>query len=267
MLEREKIVKEVWDNYWKSQCVIDKDIFKHYASYLTFRIIKREIGNFEAKKVLEIGGGSGKTSLIMALLGASVTIVDINESALDFSRRIAKQYGIEHKIKYVIDNALNLRRVDDDYDLVWSGGLLEHFESHEQKSILRKHIRVCRNGGKVIILVPHRKAFLYYITKIIAQRLKTWPYGPEEPLEREDFPEFNGTIKKVYSCGTLFQIASLSVIPKGWILSKIVDLVVNAFIQNKQRLLIDMKKVNWGYYLVAVYEKRQDYNEKNCSNS
>lgn len=74
-------------------------------------------------------------------------------------------------------------------------------------------------------------------------------------MEGKDFPEFNGTVRKIYSCGTLFQIASLSVIPKGRVLSKILDLVVNAFIQNEQRLLIDMKKVDWGYHLVVVYEK------------
>jgi len=137
--------------------------------------LKGNLVVLKVKKFLEIGSGSARTSLMMALLGANITLVDINELALDFSRRITKQYGIEYKIKYVIDSALHLRRVDGDYDLVWSTGLLEHFEAQQQEIILREDIRVCKNGEKVIILVPHKKAFLCYITKLLAERLRTWP--------------------------------------------------------------------------------------------
>src|SRR4051794_18521761 len=52
------------------------------------------LGDLRGKSVLEIGCGDGRNSMIMALLGASVTAVDISSRAIAAARSRARNQGV-----------------------------------------------------------------------------------------------------------------------------------------------------------------------------
>jgi SAM-dependent methyltransferase len=58
------------------------------------------------------------------------------------------------------------------YDLVWSQGLLEHFD--DPSPVLQKHVEHCRAGGVVVVSVPRKYSVLW-----VWYRLTRW-----KPLER-----------------------------------------------------------------------------------
>ena len=72
--------------------------------------------SLEAKKVLEIGCGTGFLSIKAALKGAAVTAADINENALDATERLAVLKGVQDKITLVESNLFD--KINEKFDLI-----------------------------------------------------------------------------------------------------------------------------------------------------
>lgn len=130
-------------------------------------------------RVLEIGSGTGEISLQMAQAGRRVTCLDLSRQSLAFVRRCAQ------KLKLPIatvcaDATAPLPFADGEFDVVWSSGLLEHFDAGQRQAMLRQWARVCR--GKVVNLVPNASAFAYRLGKRLRECRGTWPYGLEMPI-------------------------------------------------------------------------------------
>ncbi len=58
-------------------------------------------GNFEGKRVLEIGSRYGKMSCLFGLLGARVTGVDIHSEHVDVARAEAEYLGVESNVAFL----------------------------------------------------------------------------------------------------------------------------------------------------------------------
>ena len=131
------------------------------------------------EKVLEIGSGTGQISLHLAQAGRLVTCLDISRENLDFTQRCAEKLGLS--ITTVCeDAAVRIPFADDEFDCVWSSGLLEHFFADQRRAMLRSWARVCR--GKLIHLVPNASSLAYRAGKMLHERSGDWPYGLEIPL-------------------------------------------------------------------------------------
>jgi len=256
---RKRVVTILWESYWKKEKKSGMPIHelrKHYASYLIYEILRREINTVSLSnincKLLEIGAGASRSSLLLSLDGATPFFLDTSISALNISKELATFHNIE--AHHIQGDAFTLPFKDDSFDVVWSGGLLEHFYKEEQQQLIKEHIRVTKKGGKAIILVPHRNAPIYNVFRQIAQKLGTWPYDPEEPMIDTDFESVEGAKLKIYSVGALHQIGAISVLPLGGFLSLIVEKLLRFLLRNKYEE-IDLRKSKYGHHLIAVYEK------------
>lgn len=128
--------------------------------------------------VLEIGSGTAEISLQMARAGRVVTCLDTDPDSLGFARRCADKLGL--KIETVCSDATRpLPFGDDEFDCVWSSGLLEHFDCHDRRAMLGEWGRVCR--GRMIHLVPNASCLAYRVGKMMQEREGLWPYGREMP--------------------------------------------------------------------------------------
>ena len=88
------------------------------------------------ERVLEIGCGSGQTSLYLAKHGRCVTALDYAKESIDRIRLIAKIANIE--LTTVQADALHaLPFMPDAFDVIFQAGLLEHFSQEERISMLR----------------------------------------------------------------------------------------------------------------------------------
>jgi len=132
---------------------------KKYSEFLpgrvyTYELVKELIKNHMNNNctILEAGCGSGICCALLAKLGYNVTGVDIAQCAVDFSKDIISEYQVSAKIgRY---NITDLPFGDNEFDLVYSLGVLEHYPIETQLKIVSEMKRVCRKI--VILLIPNR---------------------------------------------------------------------------------------------------------------
>lgn len=95
------------------------------------------------ERVLEVGCGRGSLSCYFSDAGYDCTLLDISQSALDAARRIFEANNL--KGTFVVGDTNHLTFHDKSFQIVFSIGLLEHFEDIEQP--IKEQIRVLNDGG------------------------------------------------------------------------------------------------------------------------
>lgn len=86
--------------------------------------------------------------------------------------------------------------MDNLADIVFSVGLIEHFETVDTLTAIRTHFDCVRPGGLVIITFP-TPTWLYRITRNIAESMGRWGFPDETPLPTsfvEDAMNKQGTV-------------------------------------------------------------------------
>ncbi|MEK7376679.1 MAG: class I SAM-dependent methyltransferase [Candidatus Margulisiibacteriota bacterium] len=129
-------------------------------------------------KVMEIGSGTGVISAALAMNGRRVVLVDYCERCLDFSSRLFKHLGLQ--AEFILADVLKGVPLPDRYsDVVFSCGLLEHFNDDEIDKILAESSRLSNAG--VISLVPNAGSLFYRIGKNKLEKEGKWVWGKETP--------------------------------------------------------------------------------------
>jgi glycosyltransferase involved in cell wall biosynthesis len=71
------------------------------------------------------------------------------------------------------------------FDLVYSIGLIEHFSPLETAAVIRQHFKAARAGGLVIMTVP-TPTWLYQMIRGVAEMFKMWQFPDERPILFEE---------------------------------------------------------------------------------
>lgn len=118
-----------------------------------------EFERWNGKRVLEIGCGIGTDTINFARHGAHVTAVDISEKSLEIARRRAEVFGLADKVTFGVADSERLSDAlpVDDYDLVYSFGVLHH-TPHPDRALaeLRRYLKP---GGALKLMVYHRASW------------------------------------------------------------------------------------------------------------
>lgn len=114
-----KYNKERWEalaaanvEYSRPQLNLDKEAARRYVD--PFGVM----GEVKGKNVLCLAGGGGQQSVAFALMGASVTVLDISETQLERDRIALAHYGLDVKL-YQGDMRDLSRFENDSFDLIW----------------------------------------------------------------------------------------------------------------------------------------------------
>lgn len=119
----------------------------------------------EGKRVLDIGTSTGNTAIdIASLSGAEVIGIDINENSLEEARKRAKIVGVDSKITFELNDAMNLSLPNNFFDMVICGNVTSLLSDKEKA--LSEYQRVLRDTG-FLVAVP-----MYYIKKPSDQLIK-----------------------------------------------------------------------------------------------
>jgi 2-polyprenyl-3-methyl-5-hydroxy-6-metoxy-1,4-benzoquinol methylase len=133
----------------------------------------------------EVGAGSGTMSASLAAMGARITLVDISPKSLDFAKRHFETSGLH--AHYAMQDGLRLGFRDGSFDVVWNGGVIEHFDDEGKVALIREMYRVTRPGGLLLIVVPNAHDVPFRMGKWIAQRRGKWIFGYEDDLSEGRF--------------------------------------------------------------------------------
>lgn len=113
------------------------------------RILQPEVRH--GLRVIELGCAPGKILAWMASLGGEVAGLDFSDRGVAWTRRLLKALGIPGDIR--CENALQTTFDVCSFDLVYSFGLIEHFD--DPRPIVQAHVALAKPGGRIVIAVPH----------------------------------------------------------------------------------------------------------------
>ena len=161
-----------------------------YASTPGWALLYRKVidtfQSFENVKVVELGCGLGKVSLLFSLLGAKTTLVDYSEKQLSAARFVHEHFRFNPRI--IKGNILNLpEEIRGQYDVAMSFGTAEHFWNADRQVVFNSHAEVLREGGLVIMWVPNRWGFLFHSGRFVRRLLgRSVGLVDETPFTRKE---------------------------------------------------------------------------------
>lgn len=138
------------------------------------------VGDPSALAFCEVGCGSGMASAALQRMGARTTLVDIAPGALAFARGYFCEHGLQGQ--FCQSDGLELGLRSDSFDVVWNGGVIEHFDDSGKVLLMKEMWRIVKPGGLVLIKAPNAMDLGFALGKWIDQRRGRWPYGYEDDL-------------------------------------------------------------------------------------
>jgi 2-polyprenyl-3-methyl-5-hydroxy-6-metoxy-1,4-benzoquinol methylase len=193
-----------WDKLSKGEYMLSDPWFKKSVeSIISEDEILFKQGWFNGKEVLDAGCGGGRWSYGLAKLGARVTAVDINESALKETSNALKELNKEGEFYLSpLENLAEAIPVKQ-FDLVWSWGVIHHCGSFN-----KAFDAVCskvKEGGFIYLYLYGRESVSYesditlFKQRVQYATLETWEKKKAFLLERA-----GGDEKQVHQLHDLF---------------------------------------------------------------
>lgn len=119
--------------------------------HLKMRLLGLSQEDYQGKRILDCGCGTGEFTCWYANQGNQVTAVDLSKASLSHAQRYAESYGLDQDINFHRMSVLELGLPDNTYDIVYSYGVLHHTPDPYQG--FQEMVRVCKPGGVVIVSV------------------------------------------------------------------------------------------------------------------
>src|SRR5258706_15887594 len=135
------------------------------------------------KRLLELGGAN---SFFFERIRAEVApaeyhVLDNNATGLaKFRERIGADLGVS-----MHHDDLFQTRLQPVFPVVFSVGLIEHFDVERTRRAIERHFALAEAGGLVLISYP-TPTWLYRLARSIAEGLNLWIFHDERPLRREE---------------------------------------------------------------------------------
>tara|TARA_R110000868_G_scaffold125077_2_gene330607 strand:+ start:36039 stop:36575 length:537 start_codon:yes stop_codon:yes gene_type:complete len=139
----------------------------------------------ESFSIAEFGGGNScfHDGVLSSCKVAKYVIYDNNDIGV-------KKFHEKYK-KNKTSSAINCDLLSSDveekneYDIVFSVGLIEHFDEAGTAELIKKHFDAVKPGGIVIITAP-TPTILYRVIRCAAECLGVWRFHDERPLFKQE---------------------------------------------------------------------------------
>ncbi|RZJ90401.1 MAG: class I SAM-dependent methyltransferase [Chryseobacterium sp.] len=142
-----------WVNYWERKTGLSVNI---PSDYLFHDQLSQIIKKRNVKTAIELGGFPGYYAVFLKkYLKIDVTLLDyfVHQPITD---NLLRTNGLDGKDIHIIETDLFSYKPVQQYDLVLSCGLIEHF--NDTADIINRHISFLKPGGTLFITLPNFKA-------------------------------------------------------------------------------------------------------------
>jgi 2-polyprenyl-3-methyl-5-hydroxy-6-metoxy-1,4-benzoquinol methylase len=143
--------RRYWERNWQQsdQPGYRIDGARRYSEAVMERVLRRRLVPDPSRRFLEVGCGSGRWLVYFhRTFGYQVTGCDYSEASCRLARRQLEAAGVPGTVLQG-----DLFALTGGYDVVRSGGLVEHFT--DPKSVLEKFVTLLAPGGTLITTVPN----------------------------------------------------------------------------------------------------------------
>lgn len=180
-----------WTRYYGTPSKV-ASFTRKISSNKIHQILNRFSGQ-DLKSVCELGGANScfVDSFLKHKELEKYHVIDNNDFGLGL---LDEKYSNSKIVTHQNDDVLSMSDQSDKFDLVYSIGLVEHFNTRNTKKSIASHFALCVPGGLVLIAFP-TPTFLYRIIRSIAEFTGHWNFPDERPLG------FNEVLRAFNDCG------------------------------------------------------------------
>lgn len=164
--------------------------------------------------VLEVGaGGSHTLGAIAGRLKCSAYGLEPDADGITKTNQLAKPEGTN--VEMVGGDGFVLPFRDEIFDVVYSLGLIEHFDPEQSNALILEHKRVCKTGGLVIIAVPNFLNLPHTLRKFVLGG--KYEYYPERSYTIKELKKALSTMgMRVIAEDGLLPLWGLRMFSFGW---------------------------------------------------
>jgi len=145
--------RDFWVHYWESKKGLVMPI---PSDYLFHRELENLVKRDGLRNAIELGGFPGYYAVFLKkYLDLDVTLLDYFVHR-PITAALLEKNGLPADAVHIIETDLFRYVPEQQYDLVLSCGLIEHF--NDTADIIRRHIALLKPGGTLFITLPNFKA-------------------------------------------------------------------------------------------------------------
>ena len=174
----ENSIKENYHTGWRKDNNFSKKMYKNDINDHLYRRLENDrrtiipwlnsTYTLQYKRILEIGCGTGTSTVALAEQDAKVIGIDIDEGALSVARDRARVYGVEAEFKVLNANDIADVFGSNEFDIIIFFASLEHMTVSERLSSLRDAWEMLPNEGLLVIAeTPNRLWYFDHHTSIL----------------------------------------------------------------------------------------------------
>ncbi len=167
MHELEQSIRTNFHKGWRSE---DKFTPEAYKIDLNDHLINRlehdrariipwldAAGSLKGKKILEVGCGTGSSTIALAEQGAEVTGIDLDADALKVAEDRKKLYGLDIELKFMNAAEIHKNYAKGSFDIIIFFATIEHMIHEERMIALKETWNLLNPGGLWVVLeTPNR---------------------------------------------------------------------------------------------------------------
>ncbi len=173
-----------WDRYYRAVPLTAR-LTRRYTRSVLIRVLRRfaaSQGHLET--IVEIGGANScfLDGIVSAFHPDAYHVIDRNEYGLALLKR---RLGGQRNVVLHRGDVLALPEMAWRADVVFSVGLIEHFDPPGTCKAIAAHFDVLRPGGYAIISFP-TPTWLYSAARAVSETCDLWRFPDERPLRREE---------------------------------------------------------------------------------
>ncbi|MEA2882365.1 MAG: hypothetical protein QOH32_1621 [Bradyrhizobium sp.] len=171
-----------WDSYYARPYKTASLTRKYTASVLAD--LMRSNGG-PGGSILEYGGANSCfiDGILAEVKPARYDVIDNNQLGLDL---LKSRYPDDNRVSVNQGDVLSPSDPDRLYDIVYSVGLIEHFNQAGTAKAVATHFRYLKPGGIAIITFP-TPTWLYRAVRGLAEATNNWIFHDERPLRLPEF--------------------------------------------------------------------------------
>jgi len=162
-----------WNNFWSA----NKDRKSSWSKKIAMEILEKYVA--AGMEVLDAGCGSGFFSTYFIDGGCVVYSLDYSEETLTLTKRMTDNESFKYFKRDVLNDDLS-SEFENKFDLIFTDGLFEHFTKQEQGQIMETFIKIKKNKGIVVTIVPNKYTFWTFVRPFFVHGIKERPFSLSE---------------------------------------------------------------------------------------
>ena len=161
---------EDFDEHWKEKPKFKSpvrwlaDLFYRDKTFARLEAVLELSGEPKAnKKVLEVGSGSGRYSVVFAERGSNVLGIDFAPHMVELAKKLAESKGVSNSCRFEVSDILYFNGADN-FDIIYAAGVFDYIPPSSRAPMLKKMAQLSK--GKVIFTYPKKGTLHSFVRKL-----------------------------------------------------------------------------------------------------